>query len=98
MVLQLLCQPWRQISEIRVQQEGQDRWLGSGFRLGGGITQGYLDPDIRLGEGWLHPDHLLWRRGFEDDGPDRSFSHKHSGGDIGGTIYPFEHCQLLWEH
>lgn len=51
-ILQLLCQPWRQILEIRVQQEGQDGRHGSGLRLGGGIAQGYLDPDVRA-RGWM---------------------------------------------
>lgn len=58
MVLQLLCQPWRQILGIRVQQEEQKGRLGGGSRLGGGITQDYSDLDTRQGYEWFHPDHL----------------------------------------
>jgi len=45
-ILQFLSQHWRQIPGIRVQREGQGGWLGGGSRLGGDITQGYLDWDI----------------------------------------------------
>lgn len=38
-VLQLLCQLWRQTPEIRAQEEGQEGRLGEGSRLGRGITR-----------------------------------------------------------
>lgn len=72
-ILQLLCQPWERIPGIRGQQEEQEGW---GFQAGMRRPSELLRPG-HTARVWmaLSEPSPPWRCGFEDDGPDGSFSH-----------------------